>query len=88
MSDGYHTFDELYEHRFFLYLALVMRNRDKAWASKLHSDGTMYDGWFIVGMDIGSQADKLSPAPSAVSIVERLGIVTTDPPEWDGHTCC
>ncbi len=44
-TDGYHTYRELYEHRYALFLNLVRFY--EAWKSKLHSDGTMYDGEFI-----------------------------------------
>jgi len=39
-SDGYHTFDELYEHRHWLFLSLMKMWPERAWASKLHADGT------------------------------------------------
>lgn len=60
ISDGHHTFTELYEHRHALFAALVKiydgyitplgATAVKCWKSKLHEDGTMFDGWFIVGM--------------------------------------
>lgn len=49
-SDGYHTFDELYHHRMILFSFICNQNKEKAWKSKLHEDGTMYDGYFIVGI--------------------------------------
>ena len=48
LSDGYHTFNELYHHRTVL-LALALRSIPFAWRSKKHEDGTMFDGMFIVG---------------------------------------
>lgn len=50
ISDGYHTFNELYYHRAVLFSVICNQNKDIAWKSKLHSDGTMYDGMFIVGI--------------------------------------
>lgn len=59
VSDGYHSFKELYDHRIKLFVALcnVLENWDteighpsQCWKSKLHSDGTMFDGWFIAGI--------------------------------------
>lgn len=56
VSDGYHTMDELYDHRRALTTALlnVISNEcggssDPTFKSKLHSDGTMFDGYFICG---------------------------------------
>lgn len=50
ISDGWHTFDELYYHRMMLTLVICRQNRDKAFKSKLHHDGTMFEGNFIVGL--------------------------------------
>ena len=50
INDGYHTFKELYHHRALLFASIVAMNKDVAWKSKQHSDGTMYDNMFIVGI--------------------------------------
>ncbi|MNV41818.1 hypothetical protein D3C71_1334670 [compost metagenome] len=50
ISDGYHTFDELYHHRMILFSVICNQNKKVAWKSKLHNDGTMYDNYFIVGI--------------------------------------
>lgn len=50
ISDGYHTFDELYDHRAKLFAGIVNLIPDVCWKSKKHYDGTMFDGMFIVGM--------------------------------------
>ena len=50
-SDGYHTFDELYYHRTALFACLVaLQPRQMAFKSWKHSDGTMYEGFFIAGI--------------------------------------
>lgn len=54
LSDGYHTFNELYEHRILLFLALMKTSandslvKDYGW-SKRHSDGELCfgGGWCI-----------------------------------------
>ena len=48
LSDGYHSFNDLYNHRAVL-TALSFFHLPYAWKSKVHEDGTMYDGMFIVG---------------------------------------
>ena len=50
ISDGYHTFNELYDHRAALFAALCSYMKKDAWKSKYHEDGTMFDGMFIVGI--------------------------------------
>lgn len=53
-SDGCHTFDELYDHRTVLFALVLDELRKKGtcvlWKSRLHADGTMYDGFFIAGV--------------------------------------
>ena len=51
MSDGYHTFNELYHHRAVLFSVICNAMPDKAWKSKRHDTGDMYDGMFIVGIE-------------------------------------
>lgn len=42
MSDGYHTFDELYEHRCLLFIQLcLMQPESSAWRLD-------YEGWFCL----------------------------------------
>lgn len=53
LSDGFHTFNGLYEQRMILFAALVKAYKDKAWKSYRHEDGEYCfgGGWFIVGID-------------------------------------
>ena len=54
ISDGYHTFNELYDHRCHLYIALMKTNIEISWRSKKHFDGECYPNWFIAGMNLPS----------------------------------
>ncbi len=101
VSDGYHTFDELYEHRVTLFIAFCKlyeghvapavfataagRTRD-AWRSKLHSDGTSYEGWFILG--INKEEGKQITYHLPMSRWEETDFAETleKAPEFDGHT--
>ena len=51
LSDGYHTFNELYHHRAVLFSVICNSMPDKAWKSKLHDTGDMFDEMFIVGIE-------------------------------------
>jgi hypothetical protein len=87
ISDGYHTFDELYDHRFALYIALcrAVRREQSVWKSKLHSDGTMYPGWFILG--IGDQPGQQITYHLPMSWWDRADFhEDTIALPWDGHT--
>lgn len=98
VSDGYHTFGELYEHRQALFFALLSTYANDAWMSALHHDGSQIDGWFIAGIqlaqdDLDSESDISSRqityhAPmSAWAELQQLGVqVLEHAPDWDGHT--
>ena len=50
ISDGDHTFEELYFHRMILFSIICNTYTHRAWKSWKHSDGTMFDDYFIVGI--------------------------------------
>jgi hypothetical protein len=88
-SDGYHTFNELYEHRITLWVALcrvIEQQRERTvWKTQLHSDGTGFDGWFVLGMYHlpGQQITYHLP----MSRWDECRFQTLDrAPEFDGHT--
>jgi hypothetical protein len=51
ISDGYHTFDELYEHRAALFIALGWAYVSRAWKTWRNQEGEAWEGWFIAGID-------------------------------------
>lgn len=84
-SDGYHTFDELYHHRAILFSVVAKAFPDRAWKSLKHSDGSMYDGMFIVGIETpGGQATYHYDVDPYWSIFDCEELDAA--PEWDGHT--
>ena len=84
-SDGYHTFNELYHHRAILFAVICNQFKNLAWKSKLHSDGTMFDDMFIVGINT-----PLGPATYHYNINPYWDMFDVKElpkaPEWDGHT--
>lgn len=93
VSDGYHTFKELYEHRVVLFVALITALMQQeyhpsnkiCWKSKKHADGTMYDGWFIAGIGLEKWDTLTYHLP--ISEWDNLYCDTLEnAPEWDGHT--
>lgn len=89
-SDGYHTFNELYEHRHALFIALsaeIDRPSVSVWMSKKHADGSEIEGWFIAG--IRSAAGDISyHIPMRLwNACEKSGArILSVAPKWDGHT--
>lgn len=84
-SDGYHTFNELYHHRAVLFSVIVRMMPDKAWKSKLHHTGDMFDGMFIVGIDTpAGQATYHYDIDPYWEMFDCKELERA--PEWDGHT--
>ena len=56
LSDGYHSFKELYDHRTALFIALCKvvseTSNDPVWRSFAHFDGSTIDGWFVLGIGV------------------------------------
>lgn len=97
ISDGYHTFGELYEHRIALFIALCKTHStgngfgypnpdQEVWRSKKHSDGSQFEGWFVLGLFFkqGSQIKYHLP----VSMWDECAFALTREmaPQFDGHT--
>lgn len=85
VSDGSHTFEELYFHRMVLFSMLVEMPEfnDLAWKSWLHHDGTMYNDYFIVGINTpeGQYSYHYHKDYWDYFCVNQLPLA----PEWDGH---
>lgn len=88
ISDGYHTFGELYDHRIVLFILAckAISYRFNIWKSRTHHDGSVWDGWFIMGVGVtpGTQisyhlSNKYWDLASCAKEIEKA-------PEWDGHT--
>lgn len=89
ITDGYHTFSELYEHRHALFIALARLYSpvpDAVWRSRLHSDGTAIPGWFVLGIHRGAGAQKTYHLPERLWPETEFADTLNCAPEWDGHT--
>lgn len=96
LSDGYHTFDELYAHRFELFFSLCREicsnpryqcgQKSEVWRSTKHSDGGGYPGWFLLGIGKAKGEQITYHIPMArwgeCGFAQTLDIA----PDWDGHT--
>lgn len=87
ISDGYHTFKELYEHRHLLFISLMITMPEISWIADKHSDGTMYDGWFIAGIDFTHGRITYHLPDRLKSLFENKNIKKREfAPVHDGHT--
>lgn len=85
MSDGYHTFADLYEQRLILSAALA-KNNPYAWKSKRHEDGSVPfgGGWFIMGFDTGEGCYTYHYELKDWDLFQCKELDKGKP--WDGHT--
>ena len=84
ISDGSHTFGELYDHRCKLFAVICNSYKSQAWKSKLHDDGTMYQDYFIVGVKT-PQGDFTYHYH--IDNWDMFDVFERDfAPKWDGHT--
>jgi hypothetical protein len=78
-SDGFHTFNELYDHRIALFIALLHKSKKNAWKSQRNSAETIMKGWFIAGID-----DKITyHLPN--KYWKHLKVRVIKKGKWDGH---
>ena len=84
ISDGYHTFNELYHHRAVLFANVCNTHPCIAWKSRKHDDGTMFEGMFIAGIQTpkGQCTYHLDNEHWDKYKVQELDRA----PKWDGHT--
>lgn len=87
ISDGYHTFNELYHQRRILTEVLVRAYPNCAWKSKRHSDGVepFGGGWFIVGFN--TPQGQFTYHYELEYWDDFPCVEVPAAPEWDGHTC-
>lgn len=102
VSDGYHTFNELYEHRSILFCALCAalnwHNEQfdyegldvdtEVWYSTKHDDGTMFPGMFIAGITSKEYGSVTYHFDEKyLPLFRNAGIsYRENAPKWDGHT--
>jgi len=83
ITDGSHSFNELYYHRMILFSIICNDCSDKAWKSWKHHDNTMFDNYFIVGIDTpkGQYSYHYHKDYWGLFDVKEIEFA----PVWDGH---
>lgn len=85
ISDGYHTFGELYEHRIMLFIALAKQTMS-AWRTTKHSDGSSWDGWFVLGIFKKAGEQMTYHLPMSKWNDCEFAETLDKAPDFDGHT--
>lgn len=87
VSDGYHTFEELYSHRYMLFICLMKSNPSISWRANNHDDGSSFTGYFIAGMELPTGNISYHLPIGYWNHLDYSGIRTSNKaPKWDGHT--
>ena len=86
LSDGFHTFRQLYYQRMMLFATIVKQNKDRAWKSLRHEDGELCfgGGWFIVGIDTPEGSYTYHYEDNYYSLFDCKELERSK--HWDGHT--
>ena len=86
LSDGFHTFNQLYYQRMMLFATIVKQNRGRAWKSLRHEDGELCfgGGWFIVGIDTPEGSYTYHYEDNYYSLFDCVELECAK--HWDGHT--
>ena len=86
LSDGFHTFSELYDHRCLLFIALANASPMLfPWKSTKHNDGSSHSGWFIAGLTLPGPSPITYHLPDRYWELLRVSAISKAP-QWDGHT--
>ena len=92
ISDGFHTFGELYEHRIVLFIALAKQLLKRKsfklpiWKTRFHDDGVEWEGWFILGIG-EKQGEQMTYHLPSSKWEDCAFIPERDcAPKWDGHS--
>jgi hypothetical protein len=81
ISDGYHTFDELYEHRCLLFILLCLTSRR---ITRWKNDPS-FEGWPCLYLE--TPAGQISyHVPAKYLPLFENKIAQDDEYKWDGHT--
>ncbi len=101
ISDGYHTFGELYEHRITLFIALCRQvqyiseikfrrpnrfDNNGVWRSETMSDGSRWEGWFLLGIGKEKGSQITYHLPVSKWTDCEFAETLAIAPEFDGHT--
>lgn len=78
-SDGYHTFNELYDHRCLLWINLcLLQHPNISYLVENH-----FDGWFLLGVETPLGQISYHCPNKYLHLVEGI---ERRHPEFDGHT--
>jgi len=82
MSDGYHTFNELYDHRCLLFINLALLLLPHRRVYKIDPE---FEGWFCLYLETTSGQISYHIPSKYLFLIEE-NTKRDDNYKWDGHT--
>lgn len=93
LSDGYHSFCDLYDHRNYLFILLCRMFKDNAgviWRTRKDKNGKFQKDWFILGLEyISPDETKINQITYHLPMTlwkKCRFAMTIEKSLWDGHT--
>lgn len=95
LSDGFHSFEELYETRNALFVALCQEiylaqefggRENSTWRSKRHPNGIELEGYFLAGINYQSGQQISFRLPIEMWDDFSHNEILDKAPDFDGHT--
>lgn len=97
ISDGYHSFNDLYEARNTLYIALcreivnssktqLWNKKSPVWRSIKHSDGKIWKDWFILGIGKEWGHQMTFHLPLSMWVDTSFAETLDKAPDYDQHS--
>lgn len=84
IGDKNYSIGDLYNHRLALFRMLCQIYKDRAWKTKIHSDGSMFNDSFLVGIETGLGMATYHFKLSNYDLFDVKEIEMG--PEYDGYT--
>lgn len=88
ITDGYHSFNELYAHRCSLFILLMLITDSPAWRAKKDARGKSLSGWFLAGIETPGGVMVTYHLPDHMwGWLDDTRVETLEEGRpWDGHT--
>lgn len=90
VSDGSHTFRDLYTHRYYLFCLAMTMYPEVSWRTLKHNSkdkDPMYEGYFLAGMDLPTGRVTYHVEIPFWNLLDNLGIQTlSEAPKHDGSS--
>lgn len=86
LSDGYHTFEDLYTQRLFLSAALAKLKPNSCYIALAHADGSMFDDMFLIVFNTKEGLYSYHYHLRDLDLFKGVKVLEKEVIPYDGHT--